>query len=448
MSFYLEDTASRLLIVPSGAIKGENVSEGARAAVSAARALKVPVVEITLDASMPRVTLVSEEGPLKTGEKRTASETDTALVLHTSGTTGRPKAVPLSHRNLITTMHNIQETYHLCADDTTYLVMPLFHVHGLVCGLLASLLAGSRIVVPPRFSASVFWNELTQSQANWYTAVPTIHQIVLTLERPVNAPKLRFVRSCSSSLSPATFFALEKMLDAPVLEAYAMTEAAHQMTSNPYPPAKRKPGTVGLGHGVEVRILDESGHERPQGQNGEVCVRGANITAGYLHNEKANRDSFFRISNGNCPPESDGFLRTGDQGHKDEDGYLVLTGRIKELINRGGEKISPLEIDSALLAVPGIQEAVSFGVPDEIYGEQVGAAVVLSKDAKLDADAIKNKVSESISKFKVPTHIWIVEQIPKTYVLSDVTNTVPPARSSAATSPQRCIEQGAFHVGA
>ena len=184
MSFYLEDTASRLLIVPSGAIKGENVSEGARAAVSAARALKVPVVEITLDASMPRVTLVSEEGPLKTGEKRTASETDTALVLHTSGTTGRPKAVPLSHRNLITTMHNIQETYHLCADDTTYLVMPLFHVHGLVCGLLASLLAGSRIVVPPRFSASVFWNELTQSQANWYTAVPTIHQICLLYTSP------------------------------------------------------------------------------------------------------------------------------------------------------------------------------------------------------------------------------------------------------------------------
>ena len=412
MTFYLDDTKSHLLVVPSGTLSDPaSVSEGARAAVAAAKALNVRVVEAVLDVQQAKIWLQDANGPLPVAETSTASPDHTALVLHTSGTTGRPKAVPLTHTNLVTSMHNIRGTYDLSGQDKTYLVMPLFHVHGLVCGLLSALFGGGSVVIPPRFSAKVFWEELVDAQANWYTAVPTIHQIILGLDKPNPLPKLRFVRSCSSSLSPSTFTALEEA----VLEAYAMTEAAHQMCSNCLPPGKRKPGTVGIGHGVEVRILNDKGEELPQGQDGEVCVRGKNVTPGYLNNEKANRDSFFRTKFGN-PPDVDGFLRTGDQGRKDEDGYLVLTGRIKELINRSGEKISPLEIDSALLAVPGIKEAVSFGMPDEMYGELVGAAVVLDSHAQLDQAAIQEALSSKLIKFKIPTKIFITDSIPKTYV--------------------------------
>ena len=439
--FYLDDTQSKLLVVPSGALRGGQVSDGAKAAVSAGRAEGVRMAEVVLDVEQAQMQLVDEHGqPLPDGAEQQADPEDTALVLHTSGTTGRPKAVPLTHRNLAASMHNIQKTYELSPSDKSFIVMPLFHVHGLLCGLLASLLAGGSVVLPPRFSASSFWDEFVHHGANWYTAVPTIHQILLNSPRPDPLPNLRFVRSCSSSLSAATFRALEEALQAPVLEAYAMTEAAHQMTSNPLPPGTRKPGAVGYGHGVEVRVLNERGEELPPGTNGEVCVRGANVTKGYVNNDKANRDSFFRTAYGNCPPDVDGFLRTGDQGHKDDDGYLVLTGRIKELINRSGEKISPLEVDAALLEVPGIKEAVSFGIPDPMYGEVVGAAVVLQDDAKQSVtDAtIRNALSQKIIKFKVPERIWIADSIPKTYVSPApmcILTAVPPARSSAAMWP-------------
>lgn len=417
MHFYLDDTKSKLLILPHGTLKGDGASDGALAALKAAQGLQVRVVEIKLDVATATMNLLDGDTPLPTATTRQAHENDTALVLHTSGTTGRPKAVPLTHKNLLTSMHNIQNTYKLTPQDKTFLVMPLFHVHGLLCGLLASFLAGSAVAIPSRFSASTFWEDVQACKVNWYTAVPTIHQIVLTLDRPTPLPQFRFIRSCSSSLSPTTFHALEEALNAPVLEAYAMTEASHQMTSNPVPPAKRKPGTVGIGHGVEVKILNEKGEELPQGQNGEVCVRGANITHGYLNNDKANRDSFFRTEFGNCPPESDGYLRTGDQGRKDEDGYLVLTGRIKELINRSGEKISPLEIDSALLSLSGIKEAVSFSMPHDMYGEVVGAAVVLKEGATgIDQASIQRDLAEKLIKFKIPEKIWIAEIIPKTYV--------------------------------
>lgn len=416
MHFYLDDTKSQLLVVPSGSLTNPaEATEGARAAIAAAQSLNVRIAEVVLDVHEPKIYLQDANGPLPLGSPRQAAGNDTALVLHTSGTTGRPKAVPLSHTNLITSMHNIRDTYDLGPNDKTYLVMPLFHVHGLVCGLLGSLFGAGSVVIPPRFSAKAFWEELVSTGANWYTAVPTIHQIVLGLEKPTSAPQLRFVRSCSSSLSPATFSRLEEYLGVPVLEAYAMTEAAHQMTSNCLPPGTRKPGTVGIGHGVEVRILNEHGEELKQGENGEVCVRGANVTRGYVNNDKANRESFFRAEYGH-PKEVDGFLRTGDQGRKDEDGFLVLTGRIKELINRSGEKISPLEVDSALLAVPGIKEAVSFGMPDAMYGELVGAAVVLDAGAHLDQAAIQQELANSLIKFKIPQTIFITESIPKTYV--------------------------------
>lgn len=273
--------------------------------------------------------------------------------------------------------------------------MPLFHVHGLLAAFLAPLHAGSSAIVPPKFSASEFWPEFIEYKANWYTAVPTIHQILLKNPLPKPVPKIRFIRSCSSPLSPQTFHDLEKALGAPVLEAYAMTEAAHQMTSNPLPPGERRPGSVGIGQGVEVKILDQDGKEVPRGTEGEVCVRGENVTKGYLNNPSANASSFTK----------DGFFRTGDQGKQDADGYVTITGRIKELINKGGEKISPIEIDNTLAQHPAIAEVVSFAIPDPgHYGEDIGVAVV-AKDASLTEDSLKAWAATKVAKFKVPKKV-------------------------------------------
>ena len=269
--------------------------------------------------------------------------------------------------------------------------MPLFHVHGLLAGFLAPLSSGGSVVVPLKFSASEFWRDFIQHRANWYTAVPTIHQILLKSPLPSPIPKIRFIRSCSSPLSPKTFHELEKTLGAPVLEAYAMTEAAHQMTSNPLPPGKRQPGSVGIGQGVDVRILDDAGNELPTGKEGEICIKGENVTKGYLNNPSANASSY----------TANGFFRTGDQGKKDADGYIFITGRIKELINKGGEKISPIELDNVVAHHPAIAEAVSFALADEHYGQDVGLAVVLKPGAKLSADELKKWMSEKVAKFKV-----------------------------------------------
>lgn len=292
-------------------------------------------------------------------------------------------------------MSNIQATYALTPKDRTMLVMPLFHVHGLLAGLLAPLHTGGSMVVPAKFSASDFWRDFTTHKANWYTAVPTIHQILLKNPPPEPKPYIRFIRSCSSPLSPTVFHQLEEVYNAPVLEAYAMTEAAHQMTSNPLPPGKRKPGSVGIGQGVEIRILDDKGNELPQGAEGEICVRGENVTKGYLNNASANETSY----------TTEGFFRTGDQGRKDEDGYVIITGRIKELINKGGEKISPIELDNVMTRHPKIAEAVSFAVPDEVYGQDIGVAVVLKPSEKMDAEEMKAWVGEKVAKFKIPKQV-------------------------------------------
>ena len=275
------------------------------------------------------------------------------------------------------------------------LVMPLFHVHGLLCGLLAPLYTGGSMVVPTKFSATDFWNDFNTFKANWYTAVPTIHQILLKNPPPNPKPSIRFIRSCSSPLSPTVFQQLEETYNAPVLEAYAMTEASHQMTSNPLPPAKRKPGSVGIGQGVDVRILNEEGIELSQGTEGEICIKGENVTKGYLNNPSANASGYHK----------NGYFRTGDQGKKDEDGYIIITGRIKELINKGGEKISPIELDNVLTRHPKVGDAVSFAIPDEFYGQDIGVAIVLKSGEKLTPDELKSWVAEKVAKFKVPKKV-------------------------------------------
>ncbi|KAL1919625.1 uncharacterized protein VTP21DRAFT_1556 [Calcarisporiella thermophila] len=392
--FYIEDSRSKVVIVPRGSVRAF------APAVSAARALGARVAEAGWAGNEVSLEFFDEENGGKEYELEPQDQ-DNALLLHTSGTTGRPKGVPLTHKNLVTSMSNIAQTYKLSPNDRTYLVMPLFHVHGLVGVLLSSLLAGGSVVIAPRFSATSFWNDFTRYQCNWYSAVPTIHQIILRHPLPNPMPKIRFIRSASSSLAPPTFHALEKAMGCPVLEAYAMTEASHQMTSNPLPPLKRKPGTVGLPQGVEVVILDEKGRRVKEG---EVCIRGENVTRGYLNNPSANASSFTK----------DRYFRTGDQGYFDDDGYLVLTGRIKELINRGGEKISPLEVDATLLEHPAVAEAVSFAWKDEMYGQEVHAAVVLRSAQRGIEEQLKEHCRKKLAEFKCPKKIHIMESIPKT----------------------------------
>lgn len=390
--FYIDDLSSAVAIVPRGSFHKDGP------AVRAARKYKAAIAECYWD-GREVVLDVKDEGKLRgKGNQKveTAQPEDIALVLHTSGTTGRPKAVPLTHRNLTRTMKNIKATYALTPADRTMLVMPLFHVHGLLAGFLAPLYSGGSVIVPVKFSASEFWDDFIKHNANWYTAVPTIHQILLKSPPPQNKPNIRFIRSCSSPLSPTTFHQLEDTYGAPVLEAYAMTEAAHQMTSNPLPPGKRLPGSVGIGQGVEVKILDGAGKEVPQGSEAEICIKGENVTKGYLNNPEANKSSFTK----------DGFFRTGDQGKKDKDGYVIITGRIKELINKGGEKISPIELDNVFARHPAVSEAVSFAIPDEMYGQEVAVAIVLKNGQKLDAAELKTWVAEKLAKFKVPKQVY------------------------------------------
>lgn len=413
--FYLQDLQAKAVIVPKGTSKDAN-----KEIIQAARINNTPLIEIWWSNARGRIeyeifceksleSLYRSEN-LPTFENFSAvipgqaHTDDVAMILHTSGTTGRPKAVPLTHANICKSMQNIVQTYDLSEKDRSYIVMPLFHVHGLIGGLLSSLMAGGSAIIPPKFSASVFWSDFDKYKANWYTAVPTIHIILLNTELPKKMPHLRFIRSCSLALAPSTFRKLEKAFKAPVIEAYAMTEASHQMCSNDLPgKGRRTPGTVGRPQGIDLVILNDNGDILKPGQVGEVSIRGENVTKGYLNNPKANNESFTK-----------GYFRTGDQGELSDDGILTLKGRIKELINRGGEKISPIELDGVMLNHPSVDEAVAFGADDEKYGQVVHAAIVLKKGAKMDEKEFQDWMKQQISSFKVPTKVYFTKELPKT----------------------------------
>ena len=391
--FFMEDADAKLVIV----------SAGATAAIEAANSLSIPFL-ISRVNSDGKVALSHEDNNLsKSIDPENPSPDDIALFLHTSGTTSRPKGVPLTHSNLMTSLNNIVKTYALTENDTALVVMPLFHVHGLIGVALSSLNSAGTIVIPPRFSASNFWQNQALTNATWYSAVPTIHQILLMRSDDDNAPtkSFRFIRSCSASLAPSVFTDLESRFGAPVLEAYGMTEASHQMSSNLLPPGSRAPGTVGIGTGVEISIMNEQGTLLDVGEKGEVVIKGKNVTHGYHNNPEANAEAF-----------TNGWFRTGDQGVLSDESVLTLTGRLKELINRGGEKISPLEVDAALIKHPAIAEAVCFGVEDVKYGEIVQAAVVLSGESS--ESELRAFCSEQLADFKVPDRIYIVQELPRT----------------------------------
>ncbi|CCD25503.1 Pcs60p NDAI_0F01840 [Naumovozyma dairenensis CBS 421] len=418
-NFYLNDLKSRAVCVPKGTLKDSNSQ-----IVKAAKNFGCFITELYFNQKRFRVEyeIYSPKDNYKTLIYSSLSKpkfinndpqrfpgfsrsTDVAMILHTSGTTSAPKTVPLLHLNIVRSTLNISQSYKLTEQDRSYIVMPLFHVHGLIGVLLSTFRIQGSVVVPHRFSPKTFWKQFITYKCTWFSCVPTISMIMLNVPKPSPMPYIRFIRSCSSALAPATFHRLERNFQCPVLEAYAMTEASHQMTSNNLPPMKRKPGTVGRPQGVEVFILDDNDNVLEQGKIGEVSIRGENVTLGYKNNDKANKENF---------TERENFFRTGDQGYFDPEGFLVLTGRIKELINRGGEKISPIEVDGVMLSNPKVDEAVSFGVPNEMYGQVVHAAVVLKPGAKMEHDEFITFLSDKLAKFKLPVKVYFVDKLPKT----------------------------------
>jgi oxalate---CoA ligase len=378
-------------------------------ACKAAVDLGIPIVYLQPDPQTAGIFDLSCDSPFDNiiTDPTLAGLDDVALVLHTSGTTSRPKIVPLTHGNIFYSVNNIAETYALTPDDRCLNMMPLFHIHGLMAALSASLAAGASILCAPGFLPNQVLSWLSGLAPTWYTAVPTIHQSILEQVRrqPEIARQvhLRFIRSCSSSLAPQVAQDLETAFGAPVLEAYGMTEATHQIASNPLPPRPHKFGSVGLATGTtRISILDEEGKVLPTKSVGEICIRGENVIGGYENNPIANAASI-----------TDDWLRTGDLGFLDEDDYLFIQGRLKELINRGGEKISPREIDEVLLRHPAVKQVVAFAVPHPSLGEDVAAAVVLRDGLSVSIQELRQFVAASLADFKVPRQIVFVQEIPK-----------------------------------
>jgi len=390
--FFLGDTNARVLLCPP---------VGAEFVRTAATDRKIPTLSVEM----------TEQGIARivnapSGTKAAApTADDIALVLHTSGSTGRPKRVPLRHFNLAVSSANIANTYALTPADVSLCIMPLFHVHGLIGSTMASLLSGGTVVVPTKFNALSFWRTVREHHVTWYSGVPTMHQLLLsrTRQKPPDAASLRFIRSCSAPLSSELIHKIEGLFGVPFVEAYGMTEAAHQMTSNPLPPRHRKAGSVGVGAGLRISIMDKDGNHLGTNQRGEVAIQGANVFRGYENNADANARAFVS-----------GWFRTGDQGYLDTDCYLHLTGRIKDIVIRGGENIAPHEVDEVLLRHPAVAAAVTFGCAHPTLGEEVAAAVVLHEaNGATEAELIKH-CREFLAEYKCPTKIYLVESIPTT----------------------------------
>ena len=397
-NFYFSDLQAKALIIQSGMDSP---------AISVAQSLNIPVIKL-------RPTLEAGAGIFElTGDKNSPSDQDgfaqpddVALVLHTSGTTSRPKIVPLTQTNICTSAHNIQSTLKLTQSDRCLNVMPLFHIHGLMAAVLSSLAAGGSIVCTPGFDSSKFYSWIEAFKPTWYTAVPTMHQAVLARaqdNREIIAHNpLRFIRSSSASLPPQVMSALENTFDVPVIEAYGMTEASHQMTSNPLPPHQRKVGSVGVAAGPKVAIMDEVGNLLSPGEVGEIVICGVNVTLGYDNNPGANEKAF-----------THDWFRTGDQGYFDNDGYLFISGRLKEIINRGGQKITPREVDEVFLEHEAVAQAVAFAVPHPTLGEDVAAAVVLQNGSTVTEKDLRDFAFAKLADYKVPSQVVIVTEIPK-----------------------------------
>ena len=398
LDLYLADLDAKTLIVPAG-------TDTSARAVAQARGIKIIELTPVLEAEAGLFTLAGE-GHSHAGRHGFTRPNDVALVLPTSGTTSRPKIVPLTHTNICTLAHNIRVTLESLESDRCLNVLPFFHVHALLVALLTSLVAGASCVCNSGFSPTAFFASMVDFRPTWYTAVPTVHQAILTSasqhrEAIVGCP-LRFIRSASAPLPRRILAELERVFEAPVLEAYGMTETAAQITSNPVPPRVRKPGSVGMAAGPEVAIMSPTGALLSAGAIGEIVVRGPTVFQGYENDLTGNGSAF-----------TDGWFRTGDQGFLDSDGYLFITGRLQEIINRGGEKIAPQEVDNVLMEHPAVAKTVTFAVPHARLGEDIAAAVVLHQNATATEHDIRLFAVTRLAAFKVPQQVYIVEDLPK-----------------------------------
>ena len=398
--FYLSDLRAKALVVETGSTSP---------AIEVARRLGVALITLTPGEAAGSFSLASDALPMSAPERGggPAEAGDVSMLLHTSGTTSRPKIVPLSQANLAASATHIRDTLRFTATDCGLNIMPLFHIHGLIAGVLAPLAAGSQVFCTPGFNALKFFAWMDEAAPTWYTAVPTMHQAILSRAgknlEVIRRHPLRFLRSSSSSIPPQVIRELEEVFQAPLIESYGMTEATHQMASNPLPPAVRKPGSVGVAAGPEIAIMGEGGALLARGEVGEIVIRGPNVTRGYEANDKANAEAFV-----------DGWFRTGDQGVMDADGYLSLTGRLKEIINRGGEKISPREVDEILMDHPAVAQVVCFAMPHPKLGEEVAAVVVLREGASATTEReLQAFVGGRAADFKVPAKILFMDEIPK-----------------------------------
>ena len=398
--FYLNDLNAKALVVEKGS---------SSPAVAVAAKMGIALIELeptpTLGAGSFTLNMngLASKAAQHPGD---AQPDDVALVLHTSGTTSRPKIVPLTHRNVSASAQNIAHSTRFSSSDRGLNVMPLFHIHGLIAGILAPLSQGGEVYCTSGFNALKFFSQMDEVKPTWYTAVPTMHQAILSRsnnnKEVITRVPLRFIRSSSSSLPPQVLAELEATFKAPVIEAYGMTEAAHQMACNPLPPGQRKPGTVGLAAGPEIAIMSAEGELLPSGSTGEIVIRGNNVTPGYENNDKANAEAF-----------THGWFRTGDQGVLDAEGYVSITGRLKEIINRGGEKISPREVDEILMDHPAVAQVVCFGIPHDKLGEEVGAAVVLREGMTATEKELREYTATRLADFKVPRKVLLLDEIPK-----------------------------------
>jgi acyl-CoA synthetase (AMP-forming)/AMP-acid ligase II len=404
--FYLTDLRAKLLVVGH---------DKETPAIEVAKRLAVPIARLIprRDSGAGSFSLEFEDASTRrpsgdtraSGSSHGPSPDDIALVLHTSGTTSRPKIVPLAHKNVCASAYNVSASLALTASDRGMVIMPLFHIHGLIAALLAPLSAGGEVCCTPGFNALKFFGWLTEVQPTWYSGVPTMHQAILLRAAnnadAIESHRLRFIRSSSSSLPVTVISQLESLFKVPVIEAYGMTEAAHQMASNALPPKPRKPGTVGPAAGPEVRVFDTNGKPVAPGVTGEIVIRGPNVMKEYENNPKANAEAFYGD-----------WFRTGDQGVMDADGYISITGRLKEIINRGGEKISPREVDEIIMEHPAVHQCVTFGLPHDMLGEDVAAAVVLKQGAAASDKELRQFAATRLADFKVPRKILILTEIP------------------------------------
>ena len=400
--FYYDDLKVKAVIIE------ENKSIEAR---EAAKELDIRVINLKEKTKSRSIELDIKIDIKNKDEYLTESnQDDIAMILHTSGTTSRPKMVPLSQKNLLASASNIANTLNLNEKDKCLNIMPMFHIHGLIAAILAPIYKSGTIITPSGFDALKFFRWIDEFKPTWYTAVPTMHQAILSrAPRNIDIIKnnqLKFIRSSSASLPSIVMKSLEKAFNTCVIESYGMTEATHQMTSNPLPPNKRKAGSVGLAAGPEVALLKNNkiiyNNKANKDITGQIIIKGENVTAGYINNPKANSESYVN-----------GWFLTGDEGIFDKDGYLRITGRLKEIINRGGEKISPKEIDEILMEHEYIQQAVAFSVPHEKLGEDLYAAVIIRDNKNISENELKDYCRKRLTQFKIPKKILIVNEIPK-----------------------------------